>query len=191
MRARRYAFFLTLSAATGIGLHSSAAQAKLPQSTAGNPPPSIQPQPTNTGHEIGAGFHFYDNPDVFMPKFRYRYIFASTAAQGPLSGFWLEANIGPGVGYGGGILGNTGLFLGYEFDPWSNLALTFSPVLHNDFFFDEGFFRFGQTVGAIARLYVSGNWVFYAEPASFGWSAGSGGGVWFAFQATLGFGYKF
>lgn len=176
-----------------ITLHSQEADAapgKLKQTTAGTPPAEIQPAPTNTGHEVGFGLHFNTNPDVFLPRPRYRYTFVKTAVQGPLSGFWLEAGIGPGVGFNGGVIGNAALILGYEFDPFSNLALTFSPTIHNEFDFTSSFFGFMQTYGGVMRLYVKGHWVVYLEPFSFGWFA-SGSGAIFAYQAGFGFGYRF
>lgn len=175
------------------------AEAKIPQTSGGNPPASLRVRPTKTGHEIGAGTHIHLGPgDAFLPRFRYRYIFAGTAAQGPLSGFWIEAMLGPAI-YIPGVDGNAAFNLGYEFDPFTNLALTFSPVLNNDFFFDAGYFRYSNTIGAIGRLYMGGNWVFFFEPAAFGWHVGSrfnngrgrGGGAGFSFQGGVGFGYKF
>jgi hypothetical protein len=183
-------------AALFVFFASETAEAKLPQTTVGNPPPALQVRPTKTGHEIGAGTHIHFGPGgAFLPRFRYRYIFSSTAAQGPLSGFWLEAMVGPAI-YLPGVSGNAAFNLGYEFDPFRNLALTFSPVLNNDFFFDLGYFRYSNTIGAIGRLYMGGNWVFFFEPAAFGWHVGTygprrGRGVGFSFQGGAGFGYKF
>lgn len=170
-----------------VGL-PAVASADMPQGRAGDPPSSLAVKPTRTGHEIGAGTHL-NVPFSFIMRFRYRYIFAGTAAQGPLSGFWIEPGIGPALD--DDPEGNIMFNLGYEFAPWSNLALTFSPVLRNDFFFDDDHFAYQQTYGGTVRLYFQGNWVFFVNPFAFGFRVSNRGCCSFAWQGGAGFGYKF
>lgn len=162
----------------------------MPQASTGNTVSELRPVPTSTGHEIGmateAGvFHV----GMFLPRARYRYQFQRTAAQGPLSGFWLEGMIGPAVYRDPD--GVVSLNLGYEFAPFSDLALTFSPVIRNDLLFDVDWALFSQSYGASARLYINGHWVVFVNPFAFGWYVGRGGHVDFAYQGGVGFGYKF
>ncbi len=145
------------------------------------------------------------SPDVFMPLANWRYHFASTARMGQLSGLYLGLDAGPAVDFGGGLSGTTGLELGYEFDPWTNLALTFAPVVHNDFHFARNYFRFAQTFGPVARLYINQHWVVYFEPGAVGWHVrayeynGQNPNnpdfndvrAGFSFRAGWGFAYKF
>lgn len=196
MKRISLALLLLVVLVVGV-LGTRTVQAKIPQTTAGSPPPSLSVKPTKTGHEIGAGTYGHFGPGgAFMPRFRYRYIFSGTAAQGPLSGFWIEAATGPAI-FLPGVSGNAAFNLGYEFDPFSNLALTFSPILNNDFFFAPGWLRYSNTLGALVRLYMGGNWVFFFEPMAFGWHVGNGryrgrgGSAGFSFQGGAGFGYKF
>jgi hypothetical protein len=94
----------------------------------------------------------------------------------------------------GGIWGRGGFELGYEIDPWSNLALTFSPVIHNDFHFSPWFFQFAQTFGPSIRLYINQHVIVYFEPGFVGWNAwtnGDVGGVGFSVRGGVGFAYKF
>lgn len=178
-----------------------AATRSMPQAKGGNPPQLLVPAPTATGHEIGLGLHINRNPYAFYPRLRYRYTIKQTAVQGPLSGFWLEVGVAPGIplhrylyGAGRSVFGNVALNLGYEFAPFSNLALTFAPVLHNEFNFGP-FFAFMQTYGAHVRLYLGGHWVVFLEPFSFGWAVAkyptSRTFVRFSHQYGMGFGYKF
>jgi len=180
-----------LSLILGLLVVHAPANAKIGQAKVGNVAPAVQPKPTKTGHEVGFGTHITFPPGgiAFLPRARYRYQFHSTGVQGPLSGLWLEAAIGPAV-YGDPD-GNIALNLGYEFDPFSNLALTFSPVFRNDFYFDALYFAYSQTFGANMRLYMNGNWVFFVNPAAFGWHISNYGCCAFSYQAGAGFGYKF
>lgn len=169
-----------------------ARQGQIKQTSVNNKASALRPQPTKTGHEIGAEFRFPVNPDLVSLRFRYRYIFAGTAAQGPLSGFWIEGAIGPSFPYGGGdVFGNFAFNLGYEFDPFRDLALTFSAVVQNDLYFFTPGFNYTNTLGGLMRLYVAGHWVFFFEPVTFGFVVDSNGGADFAFQAAIGFSYKF
>ncbi|MEM9458664.1 MAG: hypothetical protein AAGF11_31095 [Myxococcota bacterium] len=175
-----------------LGLGPTPAHAKIGQTRVGSPPPALQPRPTRTGHEIGLGTHLHYGQFwavAFLPRGRYRYQFDKTRAQGSLSGLWLEAAIGPAI-YGDPD-GNAAFNLGFEFDPFSNLALTFSPVLRNDLMFDVDWALFSQTYGASVRLYIDGNWVVFVNPFAFGWYLHNYGGFAFAFQGGAGFGYKF
>lgn len=175
---------------------ATAAEGRISQVQASNPPATLRPQRTHTGHELGVGTHFHVSPDAFLLRGRYRYQFAATAAQGPLSGLWLEAALGPAFYFGRDVAGNAALNLGYEFDPFSNLALTFSPVLRNDIVFEpeDDYVGFIQTYGLSVRLYINGNWVFFVNPSAFGWhlwNVPNASGVEFAWQGGVGFGYKF
>lgn len=92
------------------------------------------------------------------------------------------------------VWGRFGFELGYEFAPWSNLALTFSPVMHNDLHFSPYFVQFAQTFGPAVRLYINQHWVVYFEPGLFGWNVWghrgyTGGG--FTVRGGVGFAYKF
>jgi hypothetical protein len=92
------------------------------------------------------------------------------------------------------IWGRAGFELGYEIDPWSNLALTFSPVIHNDFYFSPYFFQFSQTFGPAIRLYIQQHWVVYFEPGFVGWNAWTNrdySGVGLSIRGGVGFAYKF
>jgi hypothetical protein len=175
---------------------ASAARGKIGQGQASNPPASLRPRATNTGFEIGIGTHIHIEPDTFLPRFRMRYQFSQTAAQGVLSGLWLEAAAGPAIFFGGSVGGNFAFNLGYEFDPFSNLALTFSPVLRNDIIFHPpaSYVGFIQTYGLNVRLYINSNWIFFVDPSAFGWhlwNVPGRRGVQFAWQGGAGFGYKF
>jgi hypothetical protein len=177
-------------------LLTTSAHASIPQSTVKDSSAALKPKSTKTGHEIGATLNINIGPNAFIPRFNWRVQFKKTAAQGKLSGLFLGLGAGPSIGFRGGLQGNTGLNIGYEFDPWSNLALTFSPILHADFFYDSNDFRFMNTLGMVIRLYVRGHWVIMFEPAGFGWSIhGHGRGndahAGFAFRAGWGFAYKF
>lgn len=172
------------------------AAADLGQTRAGNPPPALRPTPTATGHELGFGSHLHIEPNTFLPRMRYRYNFAQTAAQGPLSGLWLEAALGPAIFFEGSVGGNTAFNLGYEFDPFSNLALTFSPVLRNDIVFHPpaDYVGFVQTYGVSIRLYIDAHWVVFVNPTAPGWhlwTVPGDSGIEFAWQGGAGFGYKF
>ena len=85
--------------------------------------------------------------------------------------------------------------LGYEIDPWSNLALTFAPVIHNDFHFSPYFFQFEQTFGPAIRLYLKQHWVVYFEPGFIGWNVWTdfdrNSGAWVSVRGGVGFAYKF
>ncbi|MFO7565214.1 MAG: hypothetical protein R6X02_21395 [Enhygromyxa sp.] len=193
------------------------------QATAGNPPPALRPGKTNTVHEIGASLNGSFNPDAFIPAFNWRFHLPGTGRIGPLSGLYMGFNIGPAVSfYGRGraryydgprrrgdyyrgpywdddyyyrsVWGRAGFELGYEIDPWSNLALTFSPVVHNDFHFSPYFFQFAQTFGPAIRLYINQNWIVYFEPGFLGWNAWTNGyysGAGFSVRGGAGFAYKF
>ena len=92
------------------------------------------------------------------------------------------------------IWGRGGFELGYEIAPWSNLALTFSPVVHNDFHFSPYFFQFVQTFGPAIRLYINQHVVLYFEPGFLGWNIwtdGDNAGAWFSARGGVGFAYKF
>jgi len=201
-----------------LGFSSSALAG---QGTVSNPPPALRPGTTSTVHEIGASFNGAYNPDAFMPAFNWRFHLPQTGRMGPLSGLYMGFNVGPavhfrGYGYGRGrgyygdryddrdygdryyrdrsIWGVVGFELGYEFAPWSNLALTFSPVVHNDFHFSPYFFQFAQTFGPAVRLYLNQHWVVYFEPGAVGWNVWThrdrtGGGL--SARGAVGFAYKF
>jgi len=171
---------------------AEARQGGIPQTSGGNPGRAIRPQPTRTGHEIGAEMRFPVDPTLFTPRFRYRYIIHQTAAQGPLSGFWFEFAGGPSFPYSvHDVFGNFAFNVGYEFDPFRNLALTFSPTVQNDWYFFTPGWNYTHTLGAVVRLYVSGHWVFFVQPAAFGFVVRSNGTADFAAQFGFGFSYKF
>ena len=199
-------------------LFASPAQAG--QGSAGNPPPELRPGPTSTVHEIGVSTNGNYNPDAFIPAFNWRIHFPGTGRVGQLSGLFIGFNAGPAVsfygrgrgrGYGRGrydrgfygrgdrdfyraVWGRGGFELGYEIDPWSNLALTFSPLVHNDFHFSPHFFQFVQTFGIAVRLYINQHWIFYFEPPMLGWNVWTDGpnvGGWFSARGGVGFAYKF
>jgi hypothetical protein len=191
------------------------------QATAANPPPALRPGKTNTVHEIGFSLNGAFNPDAFIPAFNWRFHLPSTGRIGQLSGLYMGFNIGPAVsfygrGYGPGsyhrgrgrgrwdpddrryydgwVWGRGGFELGYEIDPWSNLALTFSPVVHNDFYFSPWHFQFAQTFGPAIRLYINQHAIVYFEPGFLGWTVwtdGYGAGAWLAVRGGAGFAYKF
>ncbi len=184
------------------------------QATAGNPPAALRPGQTSTPHEIGASLNGAFNPDAFIPAFNWRVHFPNTGRVGQLSGLFIGLNLGPavsfygngrGVYYGrgigpdddfyrGSVMGRGGFELGYEIDPWSNLALTFSPVVHNDFYFSPWAFHFAQTFGPSIRLYVNQHWVVYFEPGFVGWQVWTDGdnvGAWLSARGGVGFAYKF
>ncbi|NVB41016.1 hypothetical protein G6O69_24460 [Pseudenhygromyxa sp. WMMC2535] len=185
---------------------SSTAQAG--QASVANPPASLQPGQTNTVHEIGMSLNGAFNPDAFIPAFNWRFHLPNTGRIGQLSGLYMGLNIGPAVSFHGRgaayhyddrdfyreVWGRGGFELGYEIDPWSNLALTFSPVVHNDFHFSPYFFQFAQTFGPAVRLYIEEHWVVYFEPGFVGWNVWTDGdntGAGFSFRGGVGFAYKF
>jgi hypothetical protein len=210
---------LSVAIAATLLLVASPAQAG-GQATAANPPAALRPGQTNTVHEIGASLNGAFNPDAFIPAFNWRFHLPGTGRIGQLSGLFMGFNLGPAVdfygrGYGpyrgrgrylggvygldgrdyyNGIWGRAGFELGYEIDPWSNLALTFSPVVHNDFHFSPWFFQFSQTFGPAIRLYIQQHWVVYFEPGFVGWNIWTnrdftGGGL--SIRGGVGFAYKF
>lgn len=183
-----------------------------------NPPPALKPGQTNSNHEIGFSLNGAFNPDAFIPAFNWRVHFPGTGRVGQLSGLFIGFNIGPAVslhgGYGrhgrwdgrrgylgywdddrvGWVWGRGGFELGYEIDPWSNLALTFSPVVHNDFHFSPWFFQFAQTFGPSIRLYINQHVIVYFEPGFLGWNVWTNGdvaGAGFSIRGGVGFAYKF
>lgn len=169
-----------------------ARRGQIAQGSTGNRASVLRPKPTRTGHEIGVENRFPIDPTLITLRFRYRYIVPESAAQGPLSGFWFEFAGGPTFPYGGGdVFGNVAFSLGYEFDPFRDLALTFSPVVHNDLYFFTPGWNYTFLGGAIIRLYLGGHFVLFFEPASFGFVVRSDSSADFAYQAGLGFGYKF
>ena len=176
------------------------------QGTVPNPPAAMAPGATSTAHEIGASLNGNLNPDSFIPAFNWRVHFPSTGTMGPLSGLFLGLNVGPAVNFHGrsfnygrsyrDIWGRGGFELGYEIAPWSNLALTFSPVIHNDFHFSPYFFQFTQTFGPAIRLYIDKHWVVYFEPGFVGWNIWTDGDgntsrPGFSVRGGVGFAYKF
>lgn len=170
------------------------------QATAANAPAELRPAPTGSNHEIGASLNGAFNPDSFMPLFNWRVHFPQTGRIGVLSGLYLGVDVGPAVGFGGGVWGHVGVELGYEIDPWSNLALTFSPVIHNDTHFSPRFFQFSQTFGPAVRLYINQHWVVFFEPGHVGWTIRAVDrdlpddiriGAGFSFRGGAGFAYKF
>ncbi len=210
---------ISLSVAIAATLLSSLAivsTAEAGQGSVPNPPPALRPGQTNTVHEIGASLNGSFNPDAFIPAFNWRIHFPGTGRVGQLSGLFMGFNIGPAVSFYGGracpgcgrgryfgywdddrvgaVWGRGGFELGYEIDPWSNLALTFSPVVHNDFHFSPWFFQFAQTFGPSIRLYIQQHWVVYFEPGFVGWNVWTNGddvGVGFSVRGGVGFAYKF
>lgn len=216
MNARRLPVLISAFIATLVLLFASPAQAG--QGTVPNPPPALRPGQTNTVHEIGVSLNGNFNPDSFIPAFNWRFHFPSTGRVGPLSGLFMGLNLGPAVSFYGGrrgprrgryvggryydnrrfydraIWGRGGFEIGYEIDPWSNLALTFSPVIHNDFHFSPWFFQFTQTFGPSIRLYIQQHWIFYFEPGFVGWNVWTDGdfaAAGFTVRGGVGFAYKF
>jgi hypothetical protein len=192
VNTRRFSYLLSAAFAAALLLIASPAQAGK-QATASNPPAALRPGQTKTVHEIGASLNGNFNPDAFMPAFNWRFHLPNTGRIGQLSGLYMGLNAGPAVsfhgrglgrydgpGYGrggrdyyrafGSLWGRAGFELGYEIDPWSNLALTFSPTVHNDFHFSPYFFQFEQTFGPTIRLYINQHWVVYFEPGFIGYS---------------------
>lgn len=190
------------------------------QASVSNPPPALRPGKTKSNHEIGFSLNGAFNPDAFIPAFNWRIHFPATGRIGQLSGLYMGFNIGPAVSfygrgygphhyhrgrgrgrwdddryyYGGWVWGRAGFELGYEIDPWSNLALTFSPVVHNDIYFSPWHFQFSQTFGPAIRLYINQHAIVYFEPGFLGWtvwSDGYGAGAWFSLRGGVGFAYKF
>ncbi|PRP93627.1 hypothetical protein [Enhygromyxa salina] len=214
MNARRFSYLLSTVIAAVVLLIASPAQAGK-QATLANPPPAMRPGQTSSVHEIGVSFNGNFNPDAFMPTFNWRFHLPNTGRVGQLSGLFMGFNAGPAVsfhgngrgyyhrgGYGRGdrdfyraVWGRAGFELGYEIDPWSNLALTFSPTVHNDFHFSPHFFQFEQTFGPTIRLYIERHWVFYFEPGFIGWNVWTDGrnntGAWLSVRGGVGFAYKF
>lgn len=188
------------------------------QGSVPNPPPVMRPGPTSSNHEIGFSLNGAFDPDVFIPAFNWRVHFPQTGRVGQLSGLFLGLDIGPAVSfygsgygpgryrgwgrgpdpgdrfYGGWVWGRGGFELGYEIDPWSNLALTFSPVVHNDFYFSPWHFQFAQTFGPTIRLYLNQHAIVYFEPGFLGWTVWTDGdraGAGFSVRGGVGFAYKF
>lgn len=197
-----------------------ATPAKAGQGSVSNPPPAMRPGQTNTPHEIGFSLNGSWGPGAFIPAFNWRVHFPNTGRIGQLSGLFIGLNLGPGVSWyggrgvgryargprdsrryyagrgdwGGWVWGRGGFELGYEIDPWSNLALTFSPVVHNDFHFSPRFFQFSQTFGPAIRLYLNQHFIVYFEPGFFGWTVwtdGYGAAAGFSARGGVGFAYKF
>ena len=164
------------------------------QTTLASPPPELMPGPTKSIHELGFGLNFAAGPNIFNPALHWRMHIPNTARIGQLSGLYLGFNFGPAVGFNGSIAGDGGFELGYEIDPWSNLALTFSPSVHNDFYFDTYAFQFAQVFGPAVRLYINQHWVVYFEPGHIGWNIWTNGDrthAGFSFRGGVGFAYKF
>ena len=209
---------LSLSVVVAAAVLSFATPAEAGQGSVPNPPSALRPGQTNTVHEIGASLNGAFNPDAFIPAFNWRFHLPGTGRIGQLSGLYMGFNIGPAVSfYGGGpygrgrgryyrgpywdddhyyrsVWGRGGFELGYEIDPWSNLALTFSPVVHNDFYFSPWHFQFAQTFGPAIRLYINQHVIVYFEPGFIGWTVwtnGDYGGVGFSVRGGVGFAYKF
>jgi hypothetical protein len=213
---------LSLSVVVAAAVLSFAPEAEAAgQATVPNPPPALRPGQTNSNHEIGFSLNGAFNPDVFIPAFNWRVHFPNTGRIGQLSGLYLGLNIGPAVSfygraygpyhnhrgrgrwdgdpndrdfYGGWVWGRGGFELGYEIDPWKNLALTFSPVVHNDFYFSPWHFQFAQTFGPAIRLYINQHAIVYFEPGFIGWTVwtdGYGAGAWLSVRGGVGFAYKF
>jgi hypothetical protein len=205
-----------------IGLSYSTEAEAGGQATAANPPAALRPGQTKSVHEIGASLNGAFNPDAFIPAFNWRFHLPSTGRIGQLSGLYMGFNLGPAVsfhgrgyyyggrGYGRGrgydddfydgryrnqsVWGRAGFELGYEIDPWSNLALTFSPTVHNDFYFAPWSFQFSQTFGPTVRLYIDQHWVVYFEPGFVGWNVWTNGdytGASLSVRGGVGFAYKF
>jgi hypothetical protein len=210
---------LSLSAVAMAATMSFTPPAEAGQGTVPNPPPALRPGKTNTVHEIGGSLNGSFNPDAFIPAFNWRFHLPGTGRIGQLSGLYMGFNVGPAVSFYGGrrgyyhrgiygrrhpddydrdfyrsVWGRGGFELGYEIDPWSNLALTFSPVVHNDFHFAPYFFQFAQTFGVAVRLYINQHWIFYFEPGLVGWSVFTHRdwvGTGFSVRGGVGFAYKF
>lgn len=180
------------------------------QATASNPPAALRPGQTKTPHELGASVNGGFGPDALFPSGHWRMHFPSTGKIGQLSGLWIGLDAGPTIRLGdvdldldrpgrGGVWGHTGFEIGYEIDPWSNLALTISPVLHNDFHFGPNRFRFVQTFGPVVRLYINQHWVVYVEPGCGGWNLNTHHRsddiddirAGFSYRGGMGFAYKF
>ena len=203
----------TLLCSLAIATPAEAGQGSVP-----NPPPALKPGQTNSVHEIGFSLNGSFNPDGFIPAFNWRFHLPNTGRVGQLSGLFMGFNIGPAIsfyGFGrghchgcgrhgylgywdddriGGIWGRGGFELGYEIDPWKNLALTFSPVIHNDFHFSAYHFQFAQTFGPAIRLYINQHVVVYFEPGFLGWNVWTNGdyfGGGFSVRGGVGFAYKF
>ena len=213
VNARRISILVSTIVAAIVLLFASPAQAG--QTTVPNPPASMRPGQTKSVHEIGVSTNANFNPDAFIPAFNWRFHFPSTGKIGQLSGLYMGFNAGPAVSfygrgrgpyhrggiYGRGnrdfyreVWGRAGFEIAYEIDPFSNLALTFSPVIHNDFHFSPYFFQFVQTFGPAIRLYIQQHWIFYFEPGFVGWNVWTdrnftGGG--FSIRGGIGFAYKF
>ncbi|PRP90714.1 hypothetical protein ENSA5_62280 [Enhygromyxa salina] len=223
MISRRFSYLVSTLIAAAVLLLASPAEAGK-QATLANPPASMRPGQTSSVHEIGVSLNGNFNPDAFIPAFNWRFHLPKTGRVGQLSGLFMGFNAGPavnfyGVGrgsYGGGVYGRgdrdfyrevwgrAGFELGYEIDPWSNLALTFAPVMHNDFHFSPYFFQFEQTFGPAVRLYINQHWVFYFEPGFVGWNVWTDidrnradndnfyySGVGLSVRGGVGFAYKF
>ena len=213
---------LSLSVVLAAAVLSFAPSAEAGQGSVPNPPPALRPGKTSSNHEIGFSLNGAFNPDVFIPAFNWRIHFPNTGRIGQLSGLYIGFNVGPAVsfygrGYGPGryhgrrgrgwddpddwdgryrgwVWGRAGFELGYEIDPWSNLALTFSPVVHNDVYFSPWHFQFSQTFGPSIRLYINQHAIVYFEPGFLGWTVWSdywGAGAWFSLRGGVGFAYKF
>lgn len=219
MHDRRLTLSLSVVVATAVLSFASPAEAG--QGSVPNPPPALRPGQTNTVHEIGFSLNGSFNPDAFIPAFNWRFHFPGTGRVGQLSGLYMGFNIGPAVSwhgaghchgrgyYGrggcwdddhhhrhrhGGVWGRGGFELGYEIDPWSNLALTFSPVVHNDFYFSPWHFQFAQTFGPAIRLYINRHVIVYFEPGFLGWNVWTDGphvSAGFSVRGGVGFAYKF
>jgi len=201
---------MTLSSLAGALVLLAAAPAHAGQATLANPPPALKPGQTKTVHEIGFSLNGNFNPDAFTPAFNWRFHLPNTGRVGQLSGLFMGLNLGPAVHFWGrgrrghyryrddffyrDVWGRGGFEIGYEIDPWSNLALTFSPVIHNDFHFSPYFFQFEQTFGPTVRLYINQHWVVYFEPGFLGWNVWTDGdyaGAGFSVRGGVGFAYKF
>lgn len=197
------------SLAAGLVL-TIAAPAEAGQGTVPNPPAALAPGQTKTVHEIGGSLNANFNPDAFIPAFNWRFHLPGTGRVGQLSGLFMGLNLGPAVHFWGGagrsyyryrddfayrnIWGRGGFEIGYEIDPWSNLALTISPVIHNDFHFSPRFMQFEQTFGPTIRLYIEKHWIVYFEPGFVGWNLWTDGdyvGAGFSVRGGVGFAYKF
>lgn len=208
MNARRRLSYLVSTVVAALVL-LLASPASAGQTTVPNAPAALKPGQTKTVHEIGFSLNGNFNPDAFIPAFNWRFHLPSTGRVGQLSGLFMGFNVGPAVSfygrgartyYGGSrdfyreIWGRGGFELGYEIDPFSNLALTISPVVHNDFHFSPFFFEFNQTFGPAIRLYIQQHWIFYFEPGFVGWTVWTNGdraGAGFAVRGGVGFAYKF
>ena len=199
---------LWLPGAIASALMLAAPEAEAGQGSVPNPPAAMAPGQTNTPVEIGASINGNLNPDAAIPAFNLRIHIPGTGRIGQLSGLFIGFSGGPAVNfYGRGIRygrdyrdiwGHAGFEIGYEIDPWSNLALTISPVIHNDFHFSPYFFQFVQTFGPAIRLYIEKHWVIYFEPGLPGWNVWADiddrrddAGFGFSLRGGFGFAYKF